>query len=82
MFQFFITLAEDLDYLDGVHTVFGEVAEGLDILNKVNEAFCDKEHRPYRDIRLELMLFYNQYAHLLKFISVIFLLVCLPVPLL
>lgn len=50
--QFFITLAEDLDYLDGVHTVFGEVAEGLEVLSKINETFCDKEHRPYRDIRI------------------------------
>lgn len=27
--QFLITLSEALDYLDGVHTVFGQVAEGL-----------------------------------------------------
>ena len=50
--QFFITLGEELDYLDGQHTVFGEVAEGHDILMKFNEAYCDKEGRPYQDIRL------------------------------
>jgi len=49
--QFFITLGESLDYLDGKHTVFGEVAEGQDTLALINEAFCDKEHRPYKDIR-------------------------------
>lgn len=27
--QFMVTLAENVDYLDGRHTVFGEVAEGL-----------------------------------------------------
>ncbi|XP_060573670.1 peptidyl-prolyl cis-trans isomerase-like 4 isoform X2 [Ruditapes philippinarum] len=50
--QFFITLGENLDYLDNTHTVFGEVAEGFDVLKKLNEAFCDKEHRPYKDIRI------------------------------
>ena len=50
--QFFITLGEELDYLDGQHTVFGEVAEGHDILMKFNEAYCDKEGRPYQDIRV------------------------------
>ena len=51
LLQFFITMGESLDYLDNVHTVFGEVAEGLDVLMKINEAYCDKEHRPYKDIR-------------------------------
>ena len=51
MFQFFLTLGVDLDYLDGKHTVFGEVSEGEDILDKINEAYCDKEGRPFQDIR-------------------------------
>ena len=51
-FQFFITLGDDLDYLDGVHTVFAEVVEGLDILDKLNDAICDDDNRPYQDIRL------------------------------
>eukprot|EP00106_Octopus_bimaculoides_P000230 XP_014767672.1 PREDICTED: peptidyl-prolyl cis-trans isomerase-like 4 [Octopus bimaculoides] len=50
--QFFITLQENLDYLDGTHTVFGEVTEGFDIVDKINEAYCDKDHRPFRDIRI------------------------------
>lgn len=50
--QFFITLAEDLDYLDGVHTVFGEISEGFEILDKMNEAHTDSNHRPYVDIRI------------------------------
>ncbi|KAJ2060202.1 Peptidyl-prolyl cis-trans isomerase-like 4 [Coemansia sp. S146] len=48
--QFFITLADDLDYLDGRYTVFGQVTEGLDILEQINSAFCDSKHRPLRDI--------------------------------
>ncbi|XP_002732202.1 peptidyl-prolyl cis-trans isomerase-like 4, partial [Saccoglossus kowalevskii] len=50
--QFFITTSDNLDYLDGVHTVFGEVSEGMNILMKINEAFTDKEHRPFQDIRI------------------------------
>ncbi|KAJ2257824.1 Peptidyl-prolyl cis-trans isomerase-like 4 [Coemansia sp. RSA 455] len=48
--QFFITLSDDLDYLDGRYTVFGQVTEGLDILEQINSAFCDGKHRPLRDI--------------------------------
>ena len=48
--QFLITLGADLDHLDGKHTVFGEVAEGDDVLAKLNEAYCDDENRPYQDI--------------------------------
>lgn len=50
--QFFLTLGERLTYLDGEHCVFGEVAEGFDVLEKINEAICDGENRPYQDIRI------------------------------
>lgn len=51
--QFFITLGENLDYLDGKYTLFGEIAEGFDILDKINEAYCDEQGRPFRDIRIK-----------------------------
>ncbi|XP_001606947.1 peptidyl-prolyl cis-trans isomerase sig-7 [Nasonia vitripennis] len=50
--QFFITLASDLQSLDGEHCVFGEIAEGLDVILKFNEAICDGDARPYQDIRI------------------------------
>ncbi|OZJ06353.1 Peptidyl-prolyl cis-trans isomerase-like 4 [Bifiguratus adelaidae] len=50
--QFFITLGENLDYLDGKSTVFGEVAEGFDVLEKLNEVFSDEQGRPYKDVRI------------------------------
>uniref|UniRef100_A0A0B6ZKF4 Peptidyl-prolyl cis-trans isomerase n=1 Tax=Arion vulgaris TaxID=1028688 RepID=A0A0B6ZKF4_9EUPU len=50
--QFFLTLADSLDYLDGKHTVFGEVAEGFDVLEKINNTFCDEGNRPFQDIRI------------------------------
>ncbi|XP_065559360.1 peptidyl-prolyl cis-trans isomerase sig-7-like isoform X2 [Artemia franciscana] len=50
--QFFITLAENLDSLDEEHCVIGQVMTGLDVITKLNEAICDKENRPYQDIRI------------------------------
>ncbi|CAH2093035.1 unnamed protein product [Euphydryas editha] len=50
--QFFITLAPDLDSLDGTHCVIGEVTEGHEVLTKLNEVICDETHRPYRDVRI------------------------------
>ncbi|KAL9147038.1 hypothetical protein ABFS82_13G149300 [Erythranthe guttata] len=51
--QFYITLREDLDYLDGKHTVFGEVAEGLETLTRINEAYADEKDKPYKNIRIK-----------------------------
>uniref|UniRef100_A0A8C6S7P8 Peptidyl-prolyl cis-trans isomerase n=1 Tax=Neogobius melanostomus TaxID=47308 RepID=A0A8C6S7P8_9GOBI len=50
--QFLITCGENLDYLDGEHTVFGEVSEGMDVLAKINETFVDKDFVPFQDIRI------------------------------
>ena len=50
--QFFITLTDKIDYLDGKHAVFGHVIEGLDTLDRINDAFLDKEGRPLQDIRI------------------------------
>lgn len=50
--QFFVTLAPELQSLDNDHCVFGEIAEGLEVVLKFNEAICDEQHRPYQDIRI------------------------------
>lgn len=50
--QFFITLADGIEYLDGKHAVFGHVVEGLDTLDKINEVFVDQDGRPFKDIRI------------------------------
>ncbi|KAJ3313503.1 Peptidyl-prolyl cis-trans isomerase cyp6 [Boothiomyces sp. JEL0838] len=52
--QFFITLTDNhLDYLDGKQAIFGEVAEGFEVLDKINAVLCDSENRPFRDIRIK-----------------------------
>ncbi|XP_076168079.1 peptidyl-prolyl cis-trans isomerase sig-7 [Ptiloglossa arizonensis] len=50
--QFFVTLAPELQSLDGEHCVFGEISEGLEVIFKFNETICDGDHRPYQDIRI------------------------------
>lgn len=31
--------------------VFGEIAEGLETLTRINEAYVDESNRPYKNIR-------------------------------
>ena len=50
--QFIITLGDNLDYLDGKQSIFGQVVEGFDTLETINNAFCDEMKRPLKDIRL------------------------------
>jgi len=49
--QFIITL-QPQPMLDGKHTIFGQVAEGMDILEKISSVNCDPTGRPYRNIRI------------------------------
>ncbi|WEW59858.1 Peptidyl-prolyl cis-trans isomerase-like 4 [Emydomyces testavorans] len=51
--QFIITLGDNLDYLDGKAAIFGNVVEGFDVLEKVNDAFVDEKGRPLKDIRIK-----------------------------
>lgn len=50
--QFFITLVDRIDYLDGKHAVFGHVVEGLETLDKLNDVFTDQDGRPLKDVRI------------------------------
>lgn len=52
--QFFITLrGDDLEHLDGKHTIFGEIAEGFETLQKLNELYVDEDGRPFQDVRIK-----------------------------
>jgi len=50
--QFFITTGPNLESLDGKHTIFGQVVEGLETLLKINNAFCDRDGKPLQVIRI------------------------------
>lgn len=41
-----------MDSLDSEHLVFGQVVEGFDVINKLNQTLTDEKHRPYQDIRI------------------------------
>lgn len=49
--QFILTCRDGIDFLDGKNTAFGYIAEGLDVLSAINEAFVDEKFRPLYDIR-------------------------------
>ena len=50
---FYITLSSNnLISLNGKHTIFGEVTKGFDVLDKINDAYCDEDNRPYQNIRI------------------------------
>ena len=58
--QFFVTLADGIEYLDGRHAVFGRVVEGLDTLDKLNEVFTDEDGRPFKDVRIRHVVILGQ----------------------
>ena len=39
-------------FLDGEYTVFGEVLEGLDVVEKIQSVECDEYDRPINDVRI------------------------------
>jgi peptidyl-prolyl cis-trans isomerase A (cyclophilin A) len=49
--QFFITVAPTM-WLTGNHTIFGEVVEGQDVVNKIANAPRDRQDKPSKEIRV------------------------------
>jgi peptidyl-prolyl cis-trans isomerase A (cyclophilin A) len=47
--QFFITVAAT-PWLDNKHTIFGEIAEGQDVANKISEVGRDSSDRPWKSV--------------------------------
>ena len=51
--QFFIVTTEEAPWLDGKHTVFGEVRDGMDVVNRIGTTKTDGRDRPVEPIGIE-----------------------------
>ena len=51
--QFFIVTAGSCPWLDGKHTVFGEVAGGMDVVDTIGTLPTDARDRPTQEARIE-----------------------------
>jgi cyclophilin family peptidyl-prolyl cis-trans isomerase len=51
--QFFIVTTEAAPWLDGKHTVFGQVTSGMDVADKISELPRDARDKPNEDVVIE-----------------------------
>ena len=51
--QFFIVTTDAAPWLDGKHTVFGEVTDGTDVVDKIGTLPTDPRDRPTEEARIE-----------------------------
>ncbi|KAG7447705.1 cyclophilin-like protein [Guyanagaster necrorhizus] len=50
--QFFVTLSDNIDFLNGEHAVFGHVVEGPDTLDRLNDISVGPNGRPLEDVQI------------------------------
>jgi len=53
--QFFIVTLEATPWLDGKHTVFGQVTDGMDVVDKLESLPTDGRDKPREDARIETL---------------------------
>lgn len=51
--QFFIVTAASTPWLDGKHTVFGQVVDGMDIVDKIEKSKVDENSHPTTDVIIQ-----------------------------
>jgi len=51
--QFFIVTAEACPWLDGKHTVFGRVTDGMDVVDQISAIETDSRDKPRQDVVIE-----------------------------
>ena len=55
--QFFIVTADECPWLDGKHTVFGQVTSGQDVVERIGTTQTDGRDRPVEPIGIETVSF-------------------------
>ena len=51
--QFFIVTADACPWLNGLHTVFGRVTSGMDVVDEIGNTATDGADRPLDEVRIE-----------------------------
>jgi peptidyl-prolyl cis-trans isomerase B (cyclophilin B) len=51
--QFFLVTAEACPWLDGKHTVFGRVSDGMDVVDAISQVDRDARDKPHADVVIE-----------------------------
>ncbi|MFM9149006.1 MAG: peptidylprolyl isomerase [Solirubrobacterales bacterium] len=51
--QFFIVTTPTAEWLDGKHTVFGKVTEGMDVVDEIETSPTDGHDKPLEDQKIE-----------------------------
>jgi cyclophilin family peptidyl-prolyl cis-trans isomerase len=51
--QFFIVTADACPWLDGKHTVFGEISSGMDVVDRIQATPTDRDDRPVQAVSIE-----------------------------
>ena len=51
--QFFIVTTESASWLDGKHTVFGQVTSGMDVVDAISEVARDGRDKPHDDVTIQ-----------------------------
>jgi peptidyl-prolyl cis-trans isomerase B (cyclophilin B) len=55
--QFFIVTVGEAPWLDGKHTVFGRVTDGMDVVDRLEGLPTDARDRPREDAKIEKLTF-------------------------
>jgi peptidyl-prolyl cis-trans isomerase B (cyclophilin B) len=51
--QFFVVTAEATPWLDGKHTVFGQVTNGMEVVDKISSVETDSNDKPHEPVVIE-----------------------------